>query len=171
MRTLSLLLCLILAACVEEVVEAPPPIAMTETALGHYCQMELIEHTGPKGQIHLAGLEMPIWFSQVGDAVAYVKSEERSAAVLAVYVSDMAEAGDWANPGVENWIDAREAFFVVGSDAIGGMGAPELVPFSAEAEARVFAEARGGSVRQLVEIEPHVVLSPVEITRLPDTAE
>ncbi len=171
MRTLMLPLCLILAACVEDVVEAPPPIAMTETALGHYCQMELIEHAGPKGQIHLAGLQMPIWFSQVRDAVAYVKSEERSAAVLAVYVSDMAEAGDWQNPGTENWIDAREAFFVIGSDAIGGMGAPELVPFAEESEAQVFAESHGGSVHRLAEIEPDVVLSPVEITRRPDTLE
>ena len=171
MRMLSLVFCFLLAACVEDAVEAPPPIAMTEAALGHYCQMELIEHAGPKGQIHLAGLTMPIWFSQVRDAVAYVKSEERSADILAVYVNDMGRAADWDNPGSGNWILAQDAFFVIGSDAVGGMGAPELVPFAAEAEARGFVETRGGHIRRLAEIDPQVVLSPVEIGRLPVSAE
>jgi nitrous oxide reductase accessory protein NosL len=31
---------------------------MTEEAVGHFCQMELLEHPGPKAQAHLDGLPM-----------------------------------------------------------------------------------------------------------------
>lgn len=171
MRIPAVLICLVLSACFEEARVAPPPIAMTETALGHYCQMEVIEHAGPKGQIHLADLSMPIWFSQVRDAVAYIKSKERSADILAFYVNDMGVAADWENPGEDNWVDAQEAVFVVGSDAIGGMGAPELVPFASDAEARAFAQQRGGQIKRLSEIEAQEVLAPVEISLLPEPVE
>ncbi len=172
MRIWLVLVALVVSACLQDA-EAPPPapVAMTESALGHYCQMEVIEHAGPKGQIHLAGLDMPIWFSQVRDGVAYVKSQERSADILAFYVNDMGKAADWENPGPDNWLDAREAVFVVGSNAVGGMGAPELVPFAEETQAEAFALEHGGQLQRLAEIDPSVVLSPVEIVRTPGAGQ
>ncbi len=172
MRIWALLIALMTSACLQDAeAPPPPPIAMTETALGHYCQMEVIEHAGPKGQIHLAGLDMPIWFSQVRDGVAYIKSQERSADILAFYVNDMGAAADWENPGPHNWLDAREAVFVVGSDAVGGMGAPEVVPFAEEAKAQAFALEHGGRLQRLSEIDAAVVLSPVEITQTPGVGQ
>ena len=48
----------------REVAETPPPPAeLTVTAVGHYCGMNVLEHTGPKGQIILASRKDPIWFS------------------------------------------------------------------------------------------------------------
>ena len=162
MRPLVLLALLLLAACNEEAAELPPPIRLSAEALGHYCQMDVAEHAGPKAQIHLAGLPMPIWFAQVRDGIAYLRSGERSHDVLAFYVNDMGVAASWERPGEGNWIDATEAYFVVGSDAVGGMGAPELVPFAREQDARAFA-ARGGRIKRLQEIEAAEVLAPVEI--------
>lgn len=153
--------CAVLSACKEEVAaDRPVAVAMTEGALGHYCQMNLVEHPGPKGQIHLDGLDAPIFFSQVRDAIAYLRMPEQSHAITAVYVNDMAAAPSWEEPGVENWIAAEDAHFVVGSSVAGGMGAPELVPFSDRAAAAAFAAQNGGQVRELAGISDAEVLAP-----------
>ena len=158
--------CLVIGACAEdEVSDLPPPVALSASALGHYCQMDLLEHAGPKAQIHLTGFPMPIWFSQVRDGIAYIKSAERTADIVAFYVNDMGSAASWESPGEENWSDANTAFFVVGSDAIGGMGAPELVPFATEQGAKSFVDKRGGKILKLADIKPSLVLAPVEISQ------
>ena len=120
---LILLATLSLAACKEEAATPPPPVALTAQAVGHYCQMDLLEHPGPKAQVHLDGLPDPLFFSQVRDAIAYQRMPEQSHAIRAIYVNDMAVAPSWAQPGPDNWIDASTAHFVIGSDATGGMDA------------------------------------------------
>ncbi len=166
MKILAVLVCsLFISACGdEEFSELPLPVDLSASALGYYCQMDLLEHEGPKGQIHLSGLPMPIWFSQVRDGIAYIKSAERTADIVAFYVSDMAKATSWSSPGKENWVDANRAFFVDGSDARGGMGAPEFVPFATIDSAQTFAKNRGGKVLKLVDIKPQTVLRPVDIS-------
>lgn len=165
MRVLVILAaCLGLAACQDEtrLAQVPQPIAMTEEALGHFCQMHIIDHEGPKAQVYLEGHPAPLWFSQVRDGIAFLKSEERSARVVAFYVNDMGAAESWAVPGSGNWIPGDASHFVIGSDAIGGMGAPEVVPFSDPQAAAAFAQERGGSVKSLADIPAETVLSPVE---------
>ncbi|NKB54768.1 MAG: copper resistance protein CopZ [Alphaproteobacteria bacterium] len=171
MRYLLIFAVLLLAACNDEARDVPPPLAMSEDALGHYCQMHILEHTGPKGQVHLAGYAMPIWFSQVRDGLAYIKLGERIADVTAFYVNDMGKATDWGQPGDNNWLAAESAYYVVGSDAVGGMGAPELVPFGTQEDAVSFARERGGMVKRFAEIVQSDVLAPVEIGSLPAGAK
>lgn len=154
---------LVLAACREDVADLPLPAAMTEEAVGHYCQMHLLEHDGPKAQAHLDGMIAPLFFSQVRDVVAYMRMPEQSHAVSVAYVSDMSAPGaTWDEPGVENWITLGDAFFVVGSDVVGGMGAPELVPFSSAEAAQGFANDNGGAVMRLTDIPDSAVLAPVD---------
>lgn len=155
---------LALAGCSSEaaVQQTPSPIALTEEAAGHYCQMVILEHDGPKAQMYLAGMAQPLWFSQVRDGLAYIKSPEQSAEILVMYVNDMGEAKSWSEPGEMNWIRADEAYYVVGSDATGGMGAPELAPFSNIDKATEFANLRGGTVQRLSEISAEAVLAPVD---------
>lgn len=154
----------LITGCTQDAAQTDKPeaIALTEEAAGHYCQMVILEHEGPKAQAHLAGLPAPLWFSQVRDGLAYLKSPEQSAELLVLYVNDMGAARSWSDPGQDNWIDAQSAYFVVGSDAIGGMGAPELAPFSDLTKAEEFADRRGGTVMRLEEIPAETVLSPVE---------
>ena len=154
---------LVLAACQEEEARAPDPVTMTSDALGHFCMMQLDQHPGPKAQIHLAGLPDPIFFSQVRDALAYLKGPERDAEIRAVYVSDMGRAPSWDAPGIDNWTEAATAHFEVGAHVTGGMGAPEIVPFSDAAAARAFAADKGGEVMTLDAIPPETVLAPVDI--------
>jgi copper chaperone NosL len=155
----------IVAGCKGEVTvpaNLPEPMVLTDEAAGHYCQMVILEHQGPKAQVHLAGFPAPLWFSQVRDGIAYLKSPEQSAEILVLYVNDMGAAVSWTEPGADNWINAETAYFVVGSDAIGGMGAPELAPFSDLLAAEQFAREHGGDVMRLNEISPEIVLSPVD---------
>lgn len=161
--TFLLLSVLALAACREEAADLPAPVAMTATAVGHYCQMGLLEHPGPKAQAHLDGMPAPLFFSQVRDLVAYMRMPEQSHVVTVAYVSDMAAQGaSWEDPGPENWIAASEAHYVVGSTVAGGMGAPETVPFSTREAARAFADVHGGAVMALVDIPDAAVLAPVD---------
>jgi copper chaperone NosL len=161
----ALLLALLLAACQEDVVQNTDPVPLTPETLGHFCQMNLLEHDGPKGQVHLDGLPgAPLFFSQVSDLVTYLRLPEQTNAVLAIYVSDMgADGATWEQPGAANWTDARTATYVVGSDATGGMGAPELVPFADPAEAEAFASLHGGALMALEAI-PDRAITPVAAT-------
>lgn len=154
----------ILMGCKDDTAShaVPDPMVLTEEAAGHYCQMVILEHQGPKGQVHLAGFAAPLWFSQVRDGIAYLKSPEQTAEILVLYVNDMGTAVSWSEPGAENWIDASAALFVVNSDAIGGMGAPEIAPFSDRAKAEEFITEHGGEIMFLADIPAELVLSPVE---------
>lgn len=151
---------LTLAACKEELASLPAAVEMPSDAVGHYCQMNLSEHPGPKAQVHLKGLDAPIHFAQVRDAMAYQRMPEQSHAIAVIYVNDMSVAPSWEAPGTENWLAATSAYFVIGSDRTGGMGAPELVPFSGRDAAEDFAARHGGRVVDFTAIEDSDVLAP-----------
>jgi copper chaperone NosL len=163
MRVLMILALLALSACKEDVVQDTAPLPLNADAVGHFCQMNLFEHDGPKAQAHLNGLpQMPLFFSQVRDVVAYVRLPEQTHEILAVWVNDMGAPGaTWTAPGTENWIAAENAIYVVGSRITGGMGAPEIVPFSDTGDAEAFAAINGGQLMRLDEIPDDAVLAPV----------
>ncbi len=142
---IGLLAALALAACKKEA-EKPAPHALTDEAIGHYCGMQLTEHEGPKGQILLKGSDEPVWFSSARDTIAFTLLPEESKDIAAIYVSDMGKAPSWAEPGRENWTDAKTASFVIGSAMQGGMGGAEAVPFADKAKAEAFAATNGGEV-------------------------
>lgn len=152
-----------LLACTPQAEEPPPPVAMSEDVLGHYCQMYILEHDGPKAQVHVAGDPLPRWFSQVRDAVAFTRLPEETDVITAIYVSDMGRAPSWFEPGATNFVDATTAYYVIGSERVGGMGAPETVPFADEAQAQRFAGTHGGTVVTYEAIPDAYVLAPVEV--------
>src|SRR5690606_18170960 len=139
------------AACDRGGTTGPPPVAAEapDDAAGHYCGMLLTDHDGPKGQIHLASREDPLWFSSVRDTIAFLRLPEEPKDVTAVYVNDMGLAQDWDHPEPGTWVDAHAAWFVIESDRQGGMGAPEAVPFSSEQAAGGFRDAHGGRIVRL----------------------
>ena len=136
----------------------PPPHELTASAVGHYCGMNLMEHSGPKAQIILASRREPIWFSSARDALSFTMLPEEPKDIRAIYVSDMGKAPSWDDPGAGNWLDAKAAFFVVRSRKKGGMGADETVPFSERPAAETFARDNGGTVVAFAEVPRDYVL-------------
>lgn len=141
---------------------APAPFSLTQDAMGRYCGMNVLEHDGPKGQVILGRIPEPIWFSSARDAVAFTMLPEEPKNIAAIYVSDMGAAPSWEAPGADNWIDAYEAFYVIGSSRTGGMGAAETVPFASEAAARDFVVRHGGEIVRFAEIPQGYVLGDGE---------
>ncbi len=146
-KVTMLMLALLLSACdkTPEAEAPPPPQTLTREASGYYCLMTVVAHSGPKGHIILSDQPEAIWFTSVRDTIAFTLSPEEPKNIVAIYVNDMTDA-DWDNPGIDNWIEAEKAWYVINSDRAGGMGAPEAVPFSTKAKAELFAEQHGGSV-------------------------
>ncbi|MEM9580772.1 MAG: nitrous oxide reductase accessory protein NosL [Pseudomonadota bacterium] len=163
MKHIALIALVALAACKKDMTEAPAAVVMTEDALGHFCQMQLADHPGPKGQIHLEGMASPIFFGQVRDMIAYLKAPERDAKVLAVYVSDMGIARSWHAVEPDNWIAAAGAKYVINAGVAGGMGGPEIVPFASASDAAEFVAQYGGSVVSFDTIPDEVAVGPVDL--------
>jgi len=163
MKYALILVFVLLAGCRDETASTvPDPAPMTEESVAYFCQMALVNMPGPKAQAFLQGTPDPIFFAQVRDGIAYLKQPERTAEILVVYVSDMGRAESWDNPGPDNWINANDAYFVVGADVKGGMGAPEIAPFASRDQAQAFADEKGGKVMQLDAIPDTAVLGPVD---------
>jgi len=156
----TLILLLLITACEKtQVTEAPLAQKLTRDANGYYCLMTVVNHKGPKGQIILSDKLEALWFTSVHDTIAFTLSPEEPKNIAAIYVNDMSNA-DWDNPGVDNWIDANEAWYVLGSKLNGGMGAPEAVPFSTKEKAALFANKQGGSVYTLTTMPDDYFQSP-----------
>lgn len=164
MRSLPVVLALFAALLVggcdgqDSAAAPPPPVALTADAVGHYCGMALVEHPGPKGQILVRGTDTPVWFSSARDTIAFTMLAEEAKTLRAIYVSDMGRAETWDQPGATNWVEARQAHFVIGSSRMGGMGAAEAVPFADRAAADRFAAEHGGRVVAFAQIPTDWVL-------------
>ncbi len=136
---------LLLASCEKpQPVKVPDAQTLTRDANGYYCLMTVVNHKGPKGQIILTDNKV-LWFTSVRDTIYFTMSPEEPKNIAAIYVNDMSGA-QWDNPGEDNWIDARKAWYVLGSKKTGGMGSAEAVPFSDKQKAQDFARENGGKV-------------------------
>jgi copper chaperone NosL len=167
MKPRTLLLLLALASCDDaKQAEVPPAREPGRADVGHYCGMILVDHPGPKAQIFLASRAEPLWFAQVRDAVAFTRLPEEPRDIRAIWVNDMGRTDNWETPQPGAWVEARSAWYVIGSDSRGGMGAAETVPFGTLTAARAFAGPHGGTVVRLDEIPDDYVLgetsSPAE---------
>lgn len=152
-----------LAGCQESnQATLPTPIEPTQTSVSHFCGMLLDEHPGPKGQIFLKGRKEPVWFRSVGETVAYTMLPGEPAEVLAIYVNDMGKAKNWAQPEPGSWVEARRAWFVLGSNLHESSGMSdtdrEPIPFSDQAAAADFVRQHGGRIVQFSGIRQEDVL-------------
>lgn len=157
-KLIILLLVILSVACDKnQSIEVPPAQTLTRDANGYYCLMTVVNHKGPKGQIILTGKQQVLWFTSVRDTISFTLSPEEPKNIAAIYVNDMTDA-NWDNPGVDNWIDARTAWYVLGSDHSGGMGAAETVSFATKDKADLFASQYGGSVYDFVSIPQEYIM-------------
>jgi copper chaperone NosL len=154
------ILALVLAGCGENQGQAPKPAPLEPTAasVSYFCAMGVLEHGGPKGQIFLEGKAEPIWLSSVRDTLAFTMLPEEPKKIVAIYVNDLAKARNWDRPEAGDWVEARAAWYVLGSSYTGGMGDKEAVPFSDETAARGFAASHGGKVARFAEVPESYIL-------------
>jgi copper chaperone NosL len=141
-----LLTLLALAGCRGGDEIAAAPREPGPDAVGYYCRMTLKEHKGPKGQILAKGSSEPLWFSSVRDALTYVEQEIVSERELAGFWVNDIGAGPYDDPVPGTWIDAKAAWYVVGSKKISAMGGEEAVPFKERSAAEAFSKGYGGRV-------------------------
>jgi copper chaperone NosL len=159
-RIFIFLVIALLTACEKnKPVVMPPPQTLTREANGYYCLMTVLNHKGPKAQVILDDKPAALWFTSARDMIAFTRSAEEPKNIAAIYVNDMSNA-DWDNPGVDNWIDARKAWYVLGSHRSGGMGGPEAVPFSSREKASAFASEQGGKVYGFDAIPAEAIQAP-----------
>lgn len=149
---------LALTGCGEKQAAVPPPVPMPADAVGRYCGMSLNDHPGPKGQVQMKGGKEVYWFSSARDTVAFTLLPEEPKDIAAIYVTAMDKAASWDKPGDESWIDAHKATYVVDSNATGGMGQREIVPFSTAQAAEAFRIEHGGAVQPFDRIPREQVL-------------
>ncbi len=162
---------LLLTACGDKKETVTKTVAqqMQGTDIGYYCTMRMDEHDGPKGQIHITGQDKPLWVSSIDQVFAFRYSPEEPKNVSAIYVNDMGAVNDWKAPGANDvWIDAETAYYVVGSDFIGGMGMVDILPFSDEKKAQTFALSRGGKVMRFNEVPEESAFNTGSMTFGPD---
>jgi copper chaperone NosL len=156
---IALLFFVALAACgKKEEAAAPPAAEISADSIAHFCNMAVSEHAGPKGQIFVAGRAEPFWFASVRDTFAFTMLPEEPKDVTAIYVTDMAKAKNWDQPGPGTWVEARKAVFVIDSRKKSGMGEAEAVPFSDEAAAQTFMAEYGGRLVRFDEMPRDYIL-------------
>jgi copper chaperone NosL len=139
---LVFLCCSLLPACEDVSQDNTGPITITGESICSLDGMTLADYPGPKAQIHYAQDEPELFCDTVEMLSIYLQSG-RQRPVVAIYVHDMAR-NDWEHP-VGNWIDARSAYYVLGSKRRGSMG-PTLASFAQQADAAAFAGKEGGEV-------------------------
>lgn len=136
-----LAVCAMLGACSQAPHKAHPLEPTDDTA----CVLDgmiLKDYAGPKAQIHYTEGK-PDFFCNLTELFDVVRAPESRRAVAALFVQDMGKA-DWDHPRA-NWIDAKTAFYVVGSRKHGSMG-PTFGAFATASDADAFAAREGGKV-------------------------
>ena len=116
--------------------------------------MLLSDYPGPKAQVHYAAQDKPSFFCDTVELFNVLLAGEQVRAARAIYVQDMGKA-DWDAPQ-GHWIDAKTAFFVLGSKRHGSMG-PTIGSFAQEADATKFAAEHGGKVLRFGDIKADMV--------------
>ena len=94
-------------------------------------------------------------------ASSFTLLPEKPKNIAAIYVNNMSNT-EWDNPDAENWILAKEAWYVLGSGRSEGMGAPEAVPFSSKESATKFVNEQGGKVYDFSSIPKRYILETQE---------
>lgn len=151
---------LLIAACSDPSQTAlQPPQPVSDDRIGHYCNMIVVNHTGPKGQVILMDRRDAYWFTSVRDTLAFTLLPEEPKNIHAIYVTAMDDS-EWDHPENDsaNWILANNAWYVIGSEKRGGMGQLEAIPFRDKSLAEAFAQKHGGRAIAYAEIPSEYIL-------------
>jgi copper chaperone NosL len=142
---------LLTVTCGQQAAQGIAPVEITRQTACSLDGMILADYPGPKAQIHYAGQAAPEYFCDLMEMFDVYLKPEQTRKVVEIYVQDMAKT-QWDEPKGQ-WIDAKSAFYVVGSKKTGSMG-PTFGSFAREDDAKKFAANNGGKVYKFGEITP-----------------
>ncbi len=115
----------------------------------HLCGMLISNFAGPKAELFRKGVTQADGnavkkFCSTRDMFSFYLDPENKRNVTSILVHDMSKA-PWDAPKDEFFIDARTAWYVIGSSQRGAMG-KTLASFSKKTDADAFAVEFGGKV-------------------------
>ena len=155
LRIISVALMLVLGVACSE--QESPEKAMVRQAVAieqadecHLCGMIISNYPGPKGETYNKSSDTVNKFCSTRDLFSFVLQPENTRQVKEIYVHDMSKT-PWQRPEDEYFIDAREAWYVIGSEKKGAMG-KTLASFGQKADAEVFIKEFGGKLYSFEEI-------------------
>lgn len=140
-----------LVACGSAGSTSVAPVEITRDTPCSLDGMTLADFPGPKAQVFYEQQAAPDYFCDTVELFSVLLKPEQQKRVRAVYVQDMAQT-DWQQPS-GHWIDAKTAYYVVGSRLRGSMGA-SLASYAREADARAVAAREGGQVVRFDQVTP-----------------
>lgn len=147
----------LLAACGKsEQASALVPVEIDRSTSCALDGMLLADYPGPKAQIHYADRPEPEFFCDTVEMFSIYLKPEQVRPVRALFVQDMGKA-DWNEPK-NNWIDAKNAWYVHGSSRHGSMG-PTIASFALEGDAQKFAAEYGGKVLAFADVTPDLAVT------------
>lgn len=150
---LPALLTLAMTGCSEqEKVEINlDPVAIHAGDECHVCGMVITEWPGPKAESINKHNGETLKFCSTTDLFAWWLQPENKTLQAQIYVHDMARS-HWDQPDDEHLVDAREAWYVHGTNLMGAMG-PTLASFADKAAAEALAQAHNARVLSFEQID------------------
>ncbi|MFC1234138.1 nitrous oxide reductase accessory protein NosL [Vibrio sp. F74] len=155
--TLLLALCIGLIGCGETSQEKmlKQAVAIENSDECHLCGMIISNYPGPKGEAYQTDRDDVMKFCSTRDLFAYLLQPENERQVKQVFVHDMSQT-PWQKPNDEYFIDAKTAWFVIGSSQKGAMG-KTLGSFSKQEDAKAFSAEFGGELYQFKDITIDII--------------
>jgi copper chaperone NosL len=155
---LVLLLSLLLVGCDKPVAAGvgDGPVAFHPADECHVCGMVISEFPGPKGEVVEQGAAKK--FCSTAEMLGWWLQPENHHAQSKLYVHDMGRS-HWDTPDDAHLIDAKTAYYVLGTGLKGAMGVV-LASFAEQAVAQKVAADTGGRVLRFEEIDLALLQQP-----------
>jgi copper chaperone NosL len=128
-------------------------VAMESSDECHLCGMLITRFDGPKGEVFLNETGDQVYkYCSTYDLLSYYLDPENRRHIVQIFVHDMSKM-PWESDSINDnyFIDAKAAWFVVGSVKMGAMG-ETLASFSLQTDAQAFAKEFGGKVINFTDI-------------------
>ncbi len=143
---------ILLAGCFEQTEQQQiihQAVAIESADECHLCGMLITNFSGPKAELFRKGVTQADGaqvkkFCSTRDMFSFFLDPENKRNVTTIWVHDMSKT-PWGAPKDEYFIDAHQAWYVVGSKKTGAMG-KTLASFSIKSDADAFAAEFGGNV-------------------------
>jgi len=154
---LILILVTFVIACSEDAKDTvdTTPVAFHSGDECHVCGMLIVNWPGAKGQSINKSSGETLKFCSTVDLFSWWLQPENKTLQAQIYVHDMAET-QWDHPEDTHLIDARKAWYVMGSNLMGAMG-PTLVSFGNQTAAQNLAKEHNGKVLRFEDINLEVL--------------